>query len=232
MKKTRMSVAASGRIAVVSLLAAGLLLAGNSPSWADRDDRQGRQENRYETRHDNRKDGRHDGKYERRDDHRQHKVTVVRELPRGYRNVVVGKTRYYEHDHRYYTRVHNGYALVRPPVGAVVATLPFGSVSLTIGGNFYFCADDVYYRPARRGYIVVAAPFSRPIPVQAGAVMVWTSTLNVRSGPGEHFPVINQAWQGETLLVNGHTPGWYDVLLPGGGSGWVMSGYTRPLAVG
>jgi len=104
MKKTRMSIAASGRLAVVSLWAAGVLFAGNSPSWADRDGRRDRQENRYEMRQDNWKDGRHDnrhgGRFEKRGDYRKHKVTVIRELPRGYRTVVINKTCYYEHDHR------------------------------------------------------------------------------------------------------------------------------------
>jgi hypothetical protein len=159
MTKTRMSVTTSGRIAVVSLLAAGLLLAGNSPAWADRDDRRDRQENRYETRQDNwknsRHDNRHDNKFEKRDDHRKHKVKVVRELPRGYKTVVINRTPYYVHEHRYYSRVHNGYALVGPPVGAVFATLPFGSISVNIGGNFFYRTEDVYYRPTPRGYVVV-----------------------------------------------------------------------------
>jgi hypothetical protein len=150
-----MSVKASGRTVLVSLLAAGLLLAGNSPSWADRNDRQGRQDHRHEQRYDYKKDGRHDGRYERRNDHRRHKVTVVRELPRGYRKVVVNKTPYYVHEHRYYSRVHNGFALVGAPIGAVFATLPFGSISVNIGGNFFYRAEDVYYRPTPRGYVVV-----------------------------------------------------------------------------
>jgi Ni/Co efflux regulator RcnB len=159
MKRTSMSVATSGRLVVVSLLAAGFLLAGNSPSWADRDGRRDRQENRYEQRHDNwkdsRHDNRHDSRFEKRGDHRKHKVTVIRELPRGYRTVVVNRTPYYIHEHRYYSRVHNGYALVGPPVGAVFATLPFGSISVNIGGNFFYRTEDVYYRPTPRGYVVV-----------------------------------------------------------------------------
>jgi hypothetical protein len=159
MTKTRTSVAASGRLVLVSLLAAGFLLAGSGLSWADRDDRRDRQENRYEQRQDNwknsRYDNRHDSRFEKRGDHRKHKVTVVRELPRGYKTVVVNRTPYYVHEHRYYNRVHNGYALVGPPVGAVFATLPFGSISVNIGGNFFYRTEDVYYRPTPRGYVVV-----------------------------------------------------------------------------
>ena len=39
MKESRMAKSVSGRLVVVSLLAAGFLLAGNAPSWADRDGR-------------------------------------------------------------------------------------------------------------------------------------------------------------------------------------------------
>ena len=159
MTKTRMSVAASGRILVVSLLAAGFLLAANSPSWADRDGRRDRQDNRYEQRQDNWKNSRHDNrrdsKFDKRGDHRKHNGKVVRELPRGYKTVVVNRTPYYVHEHRYYSRVHDGYALVGPPVGAVFATLPFGSISVNIGGNFLYRTEDVYYRPTPRGYVVV-----------------------------------------------------------------------------
>lgn len=159
MTKTRMSVTASGKLVLVSLLAAGFLLGGSGLSWADRDGRRDRQENRYEQRQDNwkksRHDNRHDSRFEKRGDHRQHKVKVVRELPRGYKTVVVNRTPYYVHDHRYYSRVHNGYVLVGPPVGAVFATLPFGSISVNIGGNLFYRTGDVYYRPAPRGYVVV-----------------------------------------------------------------------------
>jgi hypothetical protein len=155
MKKTRMSVAASGRFVVVPLLAVGFLFGGSGLAWADRDGRHGRQDHRYEQRYDYGKDGRHDGRFEKRGDHRKHRVTVVRELPRGYKTVVVNRTPYYVHDHRYYSRVHNGYALVGPPVGAVFATLPFGSISVNIGGNFFYRTEDVYYRPTPRGYVVV-----------------------------------------------------------------------------
>jgi hypothetical protein len=155
MTKTRTSVTASGKLVLVSLLAAGFLLAGSNTSWADRDGYKQRQEIRYETRHDNRKDGRHDSRFEKRGDHRQHKVTVVRELPRGYKTVMVNRTPYYVHNHRYYSRGHNGYVLVGPPVGAIFATLPFGSISVNIGGNLFYRTGDVYYQPARRGYVVV-----------------------------------------------------------------------------
>lgn len=117
----------SGRIVMVSLLTAGLLLSASGFSRGARADG-------YESQ----VESRHGAGYEKGANHLQRKMAVVRELPRGYRTVVVGKTRYYEHGHRYYSRVSDGYALLRPPVGAVFATLPIGSVRVTIGGPSTF----------------------------------------------------------------------------------------------
>ncbi|WP_305045215.1 DUF6515 family protein [Geoalkalibacter sp.] len=140
------------RMLPVAMLALALTLSGVGPAWADRGGDRGRHEGRYEERHR--------GKPDHRFEHRhKEKVKVVRELPRGHRKVVVNKTTYYVHDHRYYSRAPGGYVLVRPPVGLVVASLPLGSVNISIGGLFYSRYDDVYYRPVPRGYQVVAAPY-------------------------------------------------------------------------
>jgi hypothetical protein len=225
MKKTLMSARSVGKIMTVSLLAGGFLLAGSTSSWADRGRSEGRNEGRSEQRYENRQ-----GK---KSDHRHHPGTVVREVPRGSRSVVVGTTRYYVHDHRFYASRPGGYVLVRPPLGAVVATLPAGSISITIGGVFYSRFDDVYYRPAPRGYVVVAPPVSAPFAVHThGSVIVWTPTLNVRTGPGMHFPVSCQVVQGQMLIVSAHASGWHYVQLPTGAFGWVMSDYTRSLGAG
>lgn len=162
----------------------------------------------------------------------QQPMTMVRQLPPGHRKMVVRNQHYYVHNHRFYTHGPGGYMVVRPPVGAVVPALPGLSVRVSIGGAAYFRYDDVYYRPAPRGYIVVDAPRYYPAPVYSHMVKVWVSTLNLRSGPGTQFAVIGQTWRGQHLTVIGQAPGWYQVLLPGGGTGWVMSQYTRTLATG
>ncbi len=227
MKTARTAALPVGKIALVSLLAIGMVGSAITPSWADR----GRSEVRYEYR--DRDGGQRVESRERvRTDHRHQRGTVVRELPRGHRTVIVNQTRYYVHEHRYYTRSPGGYVLVRPPVGAVVATLPVGSISVTIGGVLYSRYDDVYYRPAPRGYVVVAPPVPVPVIVNYGNVVVWTSALNVRTGPGLHFPVVYQVRQGQTLFVSAHDSGWYYVQLPNGTYGWVMSDYTRRLGAG
>ena len=240
MKRTSFAMACMGRMATVSLLAGGLVLAAGGPTWADRGRPDQRSDARYEQRSDQRNHGRQERSYDGRNQGRQDRqhqdrrvqaarpqqpVTVIRELPRGHRNVVVGQTRYYIHDHRFYTRGQGGYVLVRPPIGAVVASLPIGAVNISIGGVFYSRFDEVYYRPMHGGYMVVAPPYT---PV----VVVWTSALNVRTGPGLHFPIIAQVGQGQALTVTGDSFGWYYVRLPNGTLGWVMSDYTRSLSAG
>lgn len=215
------------RTLTVAMLALAMALSGVGPAWADRGGDRGRQEGRYEERHRGKSEHRFDQRHREKE-----KVKVVRELPRGHRKVVVNKTTYYVHDHRFYTRASGGYLSVRPPVGAVVATLPLGSVTLNIGGVFYSRYDDVYYRPVGRGYQVVNAPYYAPAAPGGSVVKVWASTLNVRSGPGRHFGVIGQAWQGQRLIVSAQAPGWYLVRLPNGLSGWVMSEYTHAFGAG
>ncbi|WP_305042316.1 DUF6515 family protein [Geoalkalibacter sp.] len=146
----------------VAMLALAVTLVGVGPAWADRGGDRGRHESRYEERHRGKSDHRFDQRHKEKE-----KVRVVRELPRGHRKVVVNKTTYYVHDHRYYTRASGGYLLVRPPVGVVVANLPLGSVSISIGGLFHSRYDDVYYRSVPRGYQVVAAPYY-PVYAQPG----------------------------------------------------------------
>ncbi len=188
---------------------------------------------------------RYEGRYEQRDsrqrvetrqrervDHRPQRGTIVREVPRGSRTVVVDRTRYYVYDHHFYTRAPSGYVVVRPPIGAVVTTLPVGSVSITIGGVLYSRHHDVYYRRAPQGYVVVAAPIAHPAPVYSGSVVVWTTSLNVRTGPGLGYPVVGQVHQGQTLFVSAHSGGWHYVQLPNGTFGWIMGDYTRWLGAG
>lgn len=203
MKKTRLA-SGLGRAALALLLGSGLLLGGAGSAAAD--------------------------------GHRHHRQeAVIKELPRGYKTVRVDRDDYYEHDNRFYRRTSGGFIAVRLPVGAVVASVPVGSLRVSIGDSVFFSCDDVYYRPAPRGYMVVERPVIRRLPAVAakvGAIVVQAPLLNVRSGPGSHFPVIGRTRQGQRLMVSGGAPGWHYVQLPGGEHGWIMSCYASPAAAG
>jgi len=139
------------------------------------------------------------------------------------------------HNHRDYRSAHRGFITARPAIGTVVASLPVGALRISIGASHLFVNDDVYYRAARRGYVVVEKPGGRrsPYPTAAVAtVRVQVPLLNVRSGPGTHFPVVDRTWQGEMLTVSGAAPGWHYVVLPSGNHGWIMSCFATPPAAG
>jgi len=94
-------------------------------------------------------------------------------------------------------------------------------------------ANAVVVEPA---YPVVVQP--TPVIVQRPTVIVHTPTaasgrvsvtapiLNVRSGPGLSFAVIDRAYQGDFLTVKGGAPQWLYVQLPTGNLGWVMTEFT------
>ncbi|MGB9825809.1 MAG: N-acetylmuramoyl-L-alanine amidase, partial [Desulfofundulus sp.] len=48
-----------------------------------------------------------------------------------------------------------------------------------------------------------------------------------RSGPGLQNPVVTQVNRGERLAVLGKVPDWYQVQLPGGGTGWIVAWYVQ-----
>ncbi|MEW6242986.1 MAG: SH3 domain-containing protein [Bacillota bacterium] len=61
----------------------------------------------------------------------------------------------------------------------------------------------------------------------ARVATVSVSVLNVRSGPGLQYVRIAQVTQGTVLPVLAEQPGWVQVSLAGGRSGWVSSAYVR-----
>ncbi len=136
--------------------------------------------------------------------------------------------------YRYYSP---GYAWVRPAVGSIVVGLPLGCAGFYIGGSLHYYYNDVYYRPVPTGYMVVAPPAAPPPPVAAGEavytrVSVVAALLNVRSGPGPNYGILQQVRKGEMMDVTGEKNGWLSVVTPGGQTGWVDARYTAPILDG
>lgn len=159
---------------------------------------------------------------------------VVVGLPVGYITVLVGGARYFYYGGVFYRKRPHGYVVVRAPVGAVVVALP-------VGFETYYYYGGVYYQKVPSGYVVVELPPQEavvqepPAPIQPpGAegerVSVTAHTLNVRSGPDESQTVIDQASQGNILVIHGRAPGWFYVQLPSGKFGWVMEKFTAPVS--
>jgi uncharacterized protein YgiM (DUF1202 family) len=117
-----------------------------------------------------------------------------------------------------------------------------------IGGNDYFHCKQTYYQRVPNGYAVVEAPrkpsistkplhkpFDKPIykPSQnswdkSSRVSVKIRSLNVRSGPGKKFSVIDRVHYGNSLIIEDISYEWIYVKTPHGKNGWVMKKYTSP----
>lgn len=167
---------------------------------------------------------------------------VITRLPKGYGSVRVGRDEYYHHGGVYYRRGPGGFVVVGAPIGAVILGLPVGFSTVIVAGAPYYYYGGVYYRQVPTGYMVVepppqvviapAPPLAAPAAPQTGdRVTVSTQSLNVRSGPGLNFSVVQVVNQGETLEVFGNAPGWLYVKFSSGIFGWVQETYTSPVSV-
>lgn len=158
---------------------------------------------------------------------------IYRTIPRNHHVVRVGPKRYFYHNGIYYHHDPNGFVVVRPPRGAVVAHLPVGFETLVVAGITYFLFAGIYYQKHDSGYVVVdnppaAAVSPEVLPETGGQTLaVDVEILNVRSGPGMGHAVIHQVRLGDRLVIQDTSPGWYYVQLPDGTFGWVMQKYTH-----
>jgi uncharacterized protein YgiM (DUF1202 family) len=84
----------------------------------------------------------------------------------------------------------------------------------------------VYTGPPPPPAPVVIVP---PAVVATGRITVTTNVLNVRSGPGLNYPVIDRTYLGTVLTMHGNAPGWVYVLLPSGQFGWISISFTAPV---
>ncbi len=74
-------------------------------------------------------------------------------------------------------------------------------------------------------------PVVTPTPEETGALAVTTAALNVRQGPGQHYPVLGLVPVGTKLRIVGKNPEatWWQVIYPeaSDGRGWVFADFTE-----
>jgi len=88
-----------------------------------------------------------------------HPGLTIGALPSGYVQVSVGGTGYYYYDGVYFQPTPAGpYAVVMPPIGAIVPQLPEGAEMVNVAGATYYYAAGTFYLPDPRGFAVVPAP--------------------------------------------------------------------------
>ena len=143
----------------------------------------------------------------------------------------IGAVPYYYHSGSYYRQYNNDYVIVRAPVGARIRVLPDNCSTLYTRGHSYYVCDDDYYERVNDDYIVIERPNwvdREPDAVVGEEVRVRVDLLNVRSGPGKRYEIINQLYLGDIVQVLGVKPDWYYVNLPDGTRGWVMAENVKP----
>lgn len=166
---------------------------------------------------------------------------VISRLPADHQVIHIGKSRYYVHGGRFYIKKPPGFVAIRTPLGAVVTSLPIGARAVLFGGITFYVSNDVYYRKILEGYLVVERPphksdLQETSPLepshrfQGKVVTVQANQLNVRSGPGLNFSVVQQARRHQALTIHAYAPEWLFVEMTDGSFGWVMLKYA-PLSL-
>ena len=82
----------------------------------------------------------------------------VRSLPRDYRAVTHGHSRYYYSHGAWYRSYRGRYFVVTPPFGLFVPFLPLYYTTIWIQGIPYYYANDTYYTQTDGGYVVAQPP--------------------------------------------------------------------------
>ena len=83
-------------------------------------------------------------------------------------------------------------------------------------------ANDTKFPNPERGAIIPASGIGFKLERR---VQVNQVTLNIRSGPGENYPVIDQAKKGDTFAITREMDGWAEI----GEKRWLVLRYTRPV---
>jgi len=82
----------------------------------------------------------------------------VRSLPKDYRAVTHGHSRYYYSHGAWYRSYRGRYFVVTPPFGLFVPFLPLYYTTIWIQGIPYYYANDTYYTQTDEGYVVAEPP--------------------------------------------------------------------------
>lgn len=121
-----------------------------------------------------------------------------------------------------------------PPIGMHIKGPLKGHRPIHIDGLTYFFLGGIFYRPLGQGYVVVTPPiktdrYTETLAWEGDQIQVVVPTLNVRSGPGTRHAILKEVKQGDVLVVQSSSSGWYYVKLPDSSFGWVMVEFTTLL---
>jgi hypothetical protein len=125
-------------------------------------------------------------------------------LPPGYVQASVGATGYYYYDGVYFQPTTSGtYAVVAPPVGAIVPQLPSGAEAIAVGPTTYYYAGWAFYVQQPTGFAVMPAPLGVTVTMlpPGAAPVVIKGVLYYLANYVYYLPVMQG---GVTVYVTAH----------------------------
>ena len=149
--------------------------------------------------------------------------------------------------------VRSGPDTVYPVIGALLAGEAAKVVGVSPDGAWWAIEIPPGYTPDNLGWVsgaYVTASNTDEVPVIQppdppvnitplppdgdGSTFVTTETINVREGPGNEFDSLGKLPQGTTVQITGYSEDgrWASIILPGGGTGWINTGYLTPVGGG
>ena len=169
-----------------------------------------------------------------------HHGRVIAKRHGDHRRPYLSRTRHYQRRSPFYRKRPHFSLFLGAPIGTFRTTLPVGYTRVVVRGASYSVAGGVYYQNVLGGYRVVEVPrevvvVNSPPVVRTmeallpSEVQVAAAALNVRTGPGLHYSMIDQVQRGDILQVISSAPGWFRVQIGSGQSGWVMDSFTVPV---
>ena len=154
--------------------------------------------------------------------------TVHHSLPPNIFRFSIGPTLFFYSSGIYYRQGAGGYVVVEAPVGARVSVLPENCSYFYYNGRRCYACDDVFYEEIGRDYVVIERPPRFDAIVGTGdEVRVAVDTLNVRSGPGKNYRVVEQLYRGDVVEIRAIEDGWYYVRFANKTYGWIQRRYTH-----
>jgi len=129
---------------------------------------------------------------------------AVAVLPPGYVQVSAGGAGYYYYDGVYYQPTTSGnYAVVAPPVGAIVPQLPSGAETFAVGPATYYYAGGAFYVQQPTRFAVMPAPFGVNVTMllPGAAPVVINGVLYYLANYVYYLPVMQG---GVTVYVTAH----------------------------
>lgn len=128
----------------------------------------------------------------------------------------------------YFQTSPQGYVVVKPPIGSRIQVLPEGCSYFMYGSRRCYTCDDVFYEEMGSEYVVINQPPSYRLIADPGdEIEIDTSSLNVRSGPGLGYDVVDRLQRGDVAEVIDVEDDWYYVNLGYNNFGWIKRQYTR-----